>query len=655
MKIIEKVEIKNFRSFGNRKKEKTIIVKLSDLNVFSGANDSGKSNILRALNLFFNEHTNLGNFFDFKTDFFSREHRDESDVNEELVTIKVHFLVPRDKKNEKIESAQPLPEKFWVSRKWKKNSKYSVSDQDDGLTTAFKKEKGVAWEHFIDGDGKIKGNVRANLTRKLTNFLHSVQYHYVPAIKDRSYFSHLYGEMQQSLLKGNKSDINRKKELFQKSIQDDTKTLMEDFESVVNDNKLNISAVFELPDLINLFQTLKVQTGTVNLISRGDGIQAKLIPEILNFISLKERSFTTRNVHSGEKAKKYFIWGFEEPENSYEYKNAQILADKFKNIFSKNAQIFLTTHSFNFLSCSGENVATYRVWKDERIESSRITKIKKNQSGEYSFDGDDFKSNRARLNEELGVFALNSDLEKVFHETEQLKLGLEKKLSALDKSENILFVEDSYFQIYKIAWLKTHAVQCDINDFEDLFSEKTNFKIDGCQGTGGVAGLLRSKSLLLLEKRQVIGLFDFDKEGQENFHNLKKDKVWGDVQGAKNDCHYKKRSDHESFHALLLPVPARLDKFADLAHENFASYIEVENLLPQKFLTDKEYVDEKMIVGETYFKFKSSKKDNAWKSLFELDSDSFNDFIPLFSRIDELFGLNAEGLDVVGLPVVSED
>ena len=52
MNIIEKIEIKIFRSFGNRVKEKVEIVNVKDLNIISGANDSGKSNILRALNLF---------------------------------------------------------------------------------------------------------------------------------------------------------------------------------------------------------------------------------------------------------------------------------------------------------------------------------------------------------------------------------------------------------------------------------------------------------------------------------------------------------------------------------------------------------------------------------------------------------------------------
>jgi len=49
MKIIEKIEIRHFRSFdGGVGQTKVEVVDLKDINIFSGANDSGKSNILRA-------------------------------------------------------------------------------------------------------------------------------------------------------------------------------------------------------------------------------------------------------------------------------------------------------------------------------------------------------------------------------------------------------------------------------------------------------------------------------------------------------------------------------------------------------------------------------------------------------------------------------
>ena len=51
---ITKIHIENFRSI------KSIDADLAQLAIFVGKNDCGKSNILRALNLFFNDETNPG-------------------------------------------------------------------------------------------------------------------------------------------------------------------------------------------------------------------------------------------------------------------------------------------------------------------------------------------------------------------------------------------------------------------------------------------------------------------------------------------------------------------------------------------------------------------------------------------------------------------
>ncbi len=60
---IREVQIKRFRSIN----EITFIP--NDLSVIVGDNDCGKSNVLRALNLFFNGHTDPGEKFDFATGF----------------------------------------------------------------------------------------------------------------------------------------------------------------------------------------------------------------------------------------------------------------------------------------------------------------------------------------------------------------------------------------------------------------------------------------------------------------------------------------------------------------------------------------------------------------------------------------------------------
>jgi predicted ATP-dependent endonuclease of OLD family len=75
LNVIEKIEISFFRSFS----QETSIFSCKDLNVFSGKNDSGKSNILKALNLYFTEEkVDFYNYLDFKNDF--------SKIREKVVT-----------------------------------------------------------------------------------------------------------------------------------------------------------------------------------------------------------------------------------------------------------------------------------------------------------------------------------------------------------------------------------------------------------------------------------------------------------------------------------------------------------------------------------------------------------------------------------------
>jgi len=439
MNIIEQIEIKNFRSFGNRKEESYRVTKCNPLNIISGANDSGKSNILRALNLFFNKRTDLNNFLDFDKDFYKKSIDDDKEIKEELITIKIWFYNSKNKdKNKSNPSKVYLPEKFWVSRKWKKTSEFSLFDQLSSIEKSFEKEKKNSLDYFteVSSDDKkiLKSIFRASLLKQLTDFISSIQFHYIPAIKDSHYFSHLYGELQQTLWKTKKSAVEEKKNAFERSIQEETDQLMSEFKNSISlGNGELINPVFQLPaDLINLFKALVVQTGQVDLTLRGDGFQAKLIPEILNFIAVKELSFTTTSIKPGYKSKKYFIWGFEEPENSYEYRNAQILAEKFRDVYSSNAQTFVTTHSFNFLSLRGDNVATYRVWKDEITVRSKISPVKFN-NGSIKIESNGSLSDWDMLQDELGFFYLNDELNKLYEENRKQVESFKNKVKNLDK------------------------------------------------------------------------------------------------------------------------------------------------------------------------------------------------------------------------------
>ena len=502
MDIIEQIEIKNFRSFGNRKKESYKVLKCQSLNIISGANDSGKSNILRALNLYFNKKTDLNNFFDFNKDFFKKEDQDANEIKEELVTIKIWFYNPKNKgKNKEKTTNIYLPEKFWVSRKWKKTSEYSQYDQLSSIEKDFEIEKGTDFDYFLEDNNdttkSLKSNARASLQKQLTDFINSIQFHYIPAIKDSSYFSHLYGELQQTLWKTKISTVEDKKNEFEKAIQVETDILMSEFKNSISLNG-DIEPVFQLPtDLINLFRALVVQTGSVDLTLRGDGFQAKLIPEILNFIAVKELSFTAKSIKTDYKAKKYFIWGFEEPENSYEYRNAQILAEKFKDTFSKNAQIFISTHSFNFLSLRGESIGIYRVWKDSLIKRSKITKLKFNSKGKIKFDSSALNSDWDLLQDELGFFYLNEELNQIYEEKQKQLDIIKNKANQIDKP--IIYSEGYNYKYLLKA--------------KDLFLPEIDFDIKDCGGKNELQKLFKLFVKTDFDRFKIFFIFDCDAKG----------------------------------------------------------------------------------------------------------------------------------------------
>lgn len=456
MKIIDKIEIKNFRSFWNRKtktknRDETFqLEKTLDLNVISWWNDSWKSNILRALNLFFNWKIDLDTFFDFKRDFHKKE-RKEEDVKEEVVTIKIWFINPENKWRNKSNSKWTvLPERFWIARKWWKNSNFSQYTEETSILTDFKKEKWKDYENFLedstDWKKEIKRYVNATLQKDLTKFLSSIKYHYIPAIKDKNYFSYLYGELQETLFKEKISWISSSQSKFESEIQKETLNLMKEFESVLNDTKLNFKPLFKLPEnLVDVFKTLDVDTWNISLESRWDWIQAKLIPEILNFISLKESLIKPTKIKNWFQRKKYFIWWFEEPENSYEYRNAQLLANRFLEVFSNNAQIFITTHSFNFLSLEWDNLSLYRIYKDNDILSTKIKKIIKNKDGFFKYDS--FRKSipnedEELLNEELGILQLNKDLELKYIEYQEKLNQVQKIINDANKDNKICILTE---------------------------------------------------------------------------------------------------------------------------------------------------------------------------------------------------------------------
>lgn len=118
MELISQIEISYFRSIYKEQLEN-----VKGTNVLFGRNDSGKSNVLRALNLFFNNQTNPGQNFSFERDFCHARLAEAGDPTRDIrkfVYVKLWINTPT--------SWQPsLGKEFWVKKQW------SVTREQDPL------------------------------------------------------------------------------------------------------------------------------------------------------------------------------------------------------------------------------------------------------------------------------------------------------------------------------------------------------------------------------------------------------------------------------------------------------------------------------------------------------------------------------------------
>lgn len=110
--LITSVQIKNFRSI------RSINIETKNFNIFVGLNYAGKSNLLKALNLFFNSQTDHNTNFNFQNDFtylFSQKSNSTKEIK-----ISLKFSIPSNY----TESRVYIWEKSWrTNNYYKKNNK----------------------------------------------------------------------------------------------------------------------------------------------------------------------------------------------------------------------------------------------------------------------------------------------------------------------------------------------------------------------------------------------------------------------------------------------------------------------------------------------------------------------------------------------------
>ena len=339
MVTIKSIHIKNFRSIVDE------TIELANFNCFVGKNDSGKSNVLKALNLFFNNKTDFDTEFDFESDYSRFAKRGQKQAKEIAITVEV--VIPATYSEGGV--------KAWT-KIWRAEGLH-----EDNLQKLFKPgSKGVT-------------------------LLNRTQYLYIPAVKSNEYFKDLLSDVYTSMTKAANSELRELNEEYSERLQQLTSGLTHQIRDV-----LGLRSAIQMPsNLSTLFRDLSFSTSdnyvkNIDLRQRGDGIKARHIPSILQYLQ--------RNTEHGRRKWSIggsYIWGFEEPENGVEYLACFEMADEIYG-YRNNTQILVTTHSPAFYmkeSCSDVNC--YYVSKNSEGVS------------EYSVD-----TNTECLNEDLGFLPI---------------------------------------------------------------------------------------------------------------------------------------------------------------------------------------------------------------------------------------------------------
>lgn len=344
MGIIKDITISKFRSIGDAE-----LIESLDLNIFSGSNDSGKSNILKALNLFFNGQTDLNVRYNSEADF-NKWFRDNNIRGQRVIEISI------------------------------KIAEGNYGDKN-GINNGFSAKKIFRYDggydlFFYKNDGKLIAQDQLSHRKANAVINEKIRYTYIPAIRDikfRQSIQSLIQEIANSTDNRFKStDLKDAFKNMEVGIDNQLSELTTQVkgkmdiavETNVNFSTLLESLSFETSEKIKIKKRRRsdLEIQKVNLQNRGDGIQMQFFSFLLWFISKNDK-------------KHFYIWGYEEPEVAFEFKRQFELAEIFQSFYSKVAQIFLTTHSPAFAF-----VETNKVTKVFRVN---YEKEKNPQSGRY--------------------------------------------------------------------------------------------------------------------------------------------------------------------------------------------------------------------------------------------------------------------------------
>ncbi|QXC39823.1 AAA family ATPase [Aeromonas jandaei] len=301
--MIRQISIKHFRSIIKQ------VVSVEEITTFVGRNDAGKSNILRALNLFFKGKTDYNREYDFTADYckFAPEYSQRA----KEIIVELVFKLPKSYRKE------DHPSFVYWTKVWRSSGPHRAGEKwglCDLVGDVIKDKQ----------DFPEKSQIPAMLSR--------IDFEYIPAIKDERYFENLQVKLYDAL---SALGLHESSSSFENEINKHVQELMESISK-----EFSGSNMVKLPtNLGAIFRALEFSSNGIPLSRRGDGIKIRHIPMLLSFIASRKQSQAKRALISPQ------IWAFEEPENNVEFLSCFELTRQIIDAAKSHTQILITTHS----------------------------------------------------------------------------------------------------------------------------------------------------------------------------------------------------------------------------------------------------------------------------------------------------------------------
>lgn len=325
MKIISKIKINHFRSIKDAE-----INNLGQFTSFVGLNNSGKSNILRALNVFFTGKTDTNKTFNYVSDYYRHELKLRQ--KRKNISISVTFELPKIFKfRKKLEGVKTLlGEKFTLKKEWNRDS--------------------INPSYYLNEDSKVLSQEDSS---KAEQFLALVNFRYIPnRVMPIDVIRSEDQTFREALIRRLAKRMKSKEDAFEiiKSTADD---FVQVLDSGIKTTCSGISGIrLNTPkswkDMIfSLGYNIINEHVEVEDTAQGSGFQSALMFKTLALIDKDYfQQFGWRQAS---------IWAIEEPESSMhltlEAQIASYLA-QLANDDKNRLQLFATTHSDYILQSS---------------------------------------------------------------------------------------------------------------------------------------------------------------------------------------------------------------------------------------------------------------------------------------------------------------